>query len=207
VFRKLVCLVFVGITAVGCASKGEGFESKNASFSGRPDTQQDFATLVYQAAQTLSERAVYLDKTRPIIVATVVSVDNLEDSSTFGRLTSQMVANRIAQRGYLVRDVTYMRGVALQPSGELVLTREASKVSAEVKAQAVIAGTYAVAGKEIYLNLRMLNASSGEILSTADVVIPLNNNTIVLVTHVFSPQNQFRYDQFEELARKGQIIK
>jgi hypothetical protein len=100
-----------------------------------------------------------------------------------------------------------MRGVTLQRSGELVLTREASKVSAEVNAQAVIAGTYAVAGKEIYLNLRMLNAGSGEILSTADAVIPLNDNTMVLVTHVFSPQHQLRYDQFEELARNGQIIK
>ncbi len=205
--RKLACLAFVAMMAAGCASNGEGFEPENASFSGRPDAQQDLSRLIYQAAQTLADRAVYLDKSRPIVVATVVSVDYLNDSSTFGRLASQLVANRIAQRGYLVRDVTYMRGVTLQPSGELVLTREAAKASAEVKAQAVVAGTYAVGGKEIYLNLRLLNASNGEILSTADAVIPLNDNTIALVTHVFSPEPKLSYDRFEELARRGQIIK
>lgn len=199
--RKLAGLALLGLLSAGCSSHGEGFEPDNASFSGRPYTQNGLAQVVYQAAQTLADRAIYLDKKRPIVVATVVSVDDLGSSSTFGRLASQLVANRIGQRGYLVRDVTYMRAVEMQPSGELVLSREASKVSADVKAQALVAGTYSVGGKEIYLNLRMLSADTGEMLSSADAVIPLDDNTTPLVGDVFSMRSKVSFDHFEEMAQ------
>jgi hypothetical protein len=39
-----------------------------------------------------------------------------------------------------------------------------------------------VSGEEICLNIRLLKAKIGEILSSADVVIPLNRNTAPLVT-------------------------
>lgn len=165
-----------------------------------PGTKNDMASLIYLAAQTLGDRAEGLTKGRPIIVSTIVSVDNLNDSSTFGRLTSELVADRIEQRGYLVRDVTYMRALSLAPrTGELVLSREASHVSASIHAQAVVAGTYAVAGKEIYLNLRLLSAENGELLSSADVVIPLDDNTRPLVdaSEKASANGLTGLDQFE----------
>lgn len=130
----------------------------------------------------MAERAGILAKDRPIVVSTMVSIDDYNRSSTFGRLASQLISNRLAQRGYLVRDVTYMRALTLQPgTGELVLSRDASRVSASLNAQAVVAGTYAVAGRQIYLNIRMLKADDGSILSSADVVVPLDHNTEALV--------------------------
>jgi len=165
-----------------------------------PGTKNDMASLVYLAAQTLGDRAEGLAKGRPIIVSTIVSVDDLDESSTFGRLASELVADRIEQRGYLVRDVTYMRALSLEPkTGELVLSREASRVSASIHAQAVVAGTYAVAGKEIYLDLRLLSAESGELLSSADVVIPLDDNTRPLVeaSERASSNGLRALDQFE----------
>jgi hypothetical protein len=168
-----------------------------------PGTRNDMASVIYLAAQTLGDRAEGLAKGRPIIVTTIVSVDDLNSSSTFGRLAATLVADRIAQRGYLVRDVTYMRALSLEPkTGELVLSREASRVSASIHAQAVVAGTYAVAGKEIYLNLRLLSAQSGELLSSADVVIPLDDNTRPLVDaaekdRLASANGLMAFDQFE----------
>lgn len=145
----------------------------------------NFASLVYLAAQTLADRAENLNKARPVVVTTIVSVDDLARSSTFGRLASQMIANRIEQRGFLVRDVTYTRALTLAPeTGELVLSREAARASAAIHAQAVVAGTYAVAGEMIYLSLRLISADNGELLSSVDVAVPRNCNTNPLIETV-----------------------
>lgn len=181
-FTVIAIAALAGL-ASGCASYwGEGLRNPEKASVASPGVQSsDLGSLVYRAAETLGDRAELLDKTKPIVVATVVSVDDLERSSTFGRLASQLIANRIQQRGFLVRDVTYMRALELRSdTGEMTLTREARKLSTQIRAQAVVAGTYAVAGHQIYLNIRLLNADSGEIISSADAVIPLNDNTDAL---------------------------
>jgi len=136
--------------------------------------------VIYDAADQVVGSAANagLTRNKPIIIATSVNVDDLGDSSTFGRLASQLVATRLTQLGYLVRDVTYMQGLVVTPqTGEMVLSREASKIALENNAQAVVAGTYAVGGEKIYLNLRMLAAADGHLISAVDVAIPLNEDT------------------------------
>jgi hypothetical protein len=182
--KSLVSLaaVCLSVLATGCAAiEGETSSRATPTASG-PPTGNDLGQIVYLGAQAMADRAGVLAKDRPIIVATMVSVDNYNQSSTFGRLASQLIANRLSQRGYLVKDVTYMRALAVAPgTGEIVLSQEAVRASDAVNAQAVVAGTYAVGGNELYLNMRLLKADSGEILSSADVVIPLTHNTEVLL--------------------------
>jgi len=193
---KLALVGAIAMSAAGCGTIMEPDHYSKAS-SSRPEPpgeKDDMARLIYLAAQTLSDRSENLDKAHPIVVATIVSVDNLETSSTFGRLASQLVADRIAQRGYLVRDVNYMRALTVGKTGELVLSREATKISESISAQAIVAGTYAVAGNEIYLNLRLLRADSGELLSSVDVAIPRNENTEPLLGE--EPDQQVPYSQY-----------
>ena len=188
--RTIAPLFFAGMAALaltGCAA-GNGSLASTPSLAEPPsDLRQsnNLASLVYLAAQTLADRAEGLDKTKPIAVATIVSVDDLDRSSTFGRLASELVANRIQQRGYSVRDVNYTGALSIDKEGTLVLSRKAWELSRRVRAQAIVAGTYAVAGEMIYLNLRLLSVNpgpeSGEVVSSADVAIPINENTGPLV--------------------------
>lgn len=194
---SLLVLSAAAISAMGCAPQQWSLAS-TPSLAAPPHNPQlnDMASLIYLAAQTLAERGESLTKDRPIIVTTIASVDDLNSSSTFGRLASELVANRIEQRGYLVRDVRYMHALELeQKTGEFVLSREATKVSERLNAQAVVAGTYAVGGEKIYLTLRLLSADNGELLSSADAVIPLNENTRPLVDPMMKQLETF--DQYE----------
>jgi TolB-like protein len=130
----------------------------------------------------MAQRSAPISKDRPIVVATLVDINNLTRSSTLGRLASQLVADKFAQHGYLIKDLTYTRGLTMKPgTGTLVLSEDVRNVVARNNAQAVIAGTYAVGGREIYINLRLLRADDGAILSSADVVVPLDNNTEPMV--------------------------
>lgn len=144
---------------------------------------RDVGDLVYQATQKMAEHLPrYVDRSKPIIVTTMVSVDDLTRSSTFGRLSSQLILNKLSQNGYLVRDVTYMHALDINAAtGEMMLTRDAARLSQDMHAQAVVVGTYARGGKQIYLNIRMLDAAGGTVISSADVAIPYDEDTAPLV--------------------------
>jgi TolB-like protein len=153
-----------------------------ASFS-REASRDDLGSLFYIAAEQLAERSnATLATDRPLLVTTMVSSDDLKQSATFGRLASEMIASRLTQQGFYVRDITYTRAVSFSPeTGVLALSREAAQLSASVNAQAIVVGTFAVAGSEIWLNVRLLKADDGKILSSVDVEIPLDTNTRALI--------------------------
>lgn len=166
---KLLALVLALSPLAGCASFTE-----RPAYAERP---RDLGGLIYAGADRMLDTAPGLASNKPIIVATSVDVDNLNASSTFGRLASQLVSSRFSQRGYLVKDVTYTGGLMVTETGEMALSREASRIAAEQDAQAVVAASYAVGGEYVYLNLRLLAAADGRVLSATDVVVPLDVDT------------------------------
>lgn len=194
---KIALLSAAVLCLTGCALPASGGHQSSASTPslaeppGHPRNDNNFASLIYLAGQTLADRVEGLDKTRPIIVATVASVDDLDNSSTFGRLASEMIANRMQQRGYVVREAAYTRMLTTNKEGVLTLSRNASDILRPINAQAVVAGTYAVAGEMIYLSLRLLNADNGELLSSTDVAIPRNENTDPLIADGMTPLDRF----------------
>jgi hypothetical protein len=169
-------------SAAGGAGIAASFPAPTAT------SAHDLGQLVYSAAELMAQRSVPISKDRPIVVATLVDINDLNRSSTLGRLASQLVADKYSQHGYLIKDLTYTRGLEMKPgTGALVLSEDVRNVVARNNAQAVIAGTYAVGGREIYLNLRLLRADDGAILSSADLVVPLDHNTEPMVAALGPP--------------------
>jgi hypothetical protein len=163
--------LFIGFCALlfaGCTTTAMADPPCNVT------NERGIGHLIYLASQNLVERpTVPVMRDRPIVVTTAVNVNDLDQSSTFGRLVSQLVASRLVQLGYLVRDVTYAHALSIKPeTGELVLSRDLAKIGQELNAQAVVAASYAVIGNYVYLNIRLLRAEDGAIVSAKDVVIP-----------------------------------
>lgn len=153
----------------------------------RPYEANNLGGVFYQAAETLELRSArIISREKPVLVATMVDVGDLHRSDAFGKLASQMIASRLAQHGYIIKDMTYTGALEIdEATGERVLSREARELMTTFDAQAVIAGTYAVAGDEIWLNVRLLSATDGRIVSAVDLSVPINNNTrpLLLAAH------------------------
>jgi len=152
----------------GCAELSGSSKYYTAS-----DSQ--FIKANYMAAESLAKTSVIpLNKSAPIIVATLVNIDNLEQSSTLGRTVSEQVASRLANMGYTVKEVK-LRGTLFVKSstGELLLSRELKDISTSYKAQAVVVGTYSDAREYFYLNLKLVDTESN-IRSGYDYAIPAN---------------------------------
>ena len=177
-----ICVLIMALATAGCMADSESTPGPGAPISNAQNNDQGLGELVYLGAQTAIERAGMLAKDRPVVVTTMVSIDDYKQSSTFGRLASQLISNRLSQRGYMVRDVTYLRAVQVIPgTGEVAISREAAHLFGSTNAQALVTGTYAIAGEEIFLNIRILKPDDGQVLSSADVTIPLNYDTRQLI--------------------------
>lgn len=114
----------------------------------------------------------------PVLVATVVDIDHLDRSSTLGRLVSEHVASRLAQKGYVVTELK-MRGPVYMrtPEGELMLSREVREISEKHGAQAVAVGTYASSSQGVngvvFVSLKLVRTGDNTILGASDYALVL----------------------------------
>lgn len=118
----------------------------------------------------------------PVLVTTLVNVDNLMQSSRLGRLISEQMAARLSTSGYRVTDIRLRQGVLMRSdTGELGLTREAKDVLREQEARAIIVGTYAEAMRMVYVTLKVLDARSGQTLAAHSYALPLDEDNLALL--------------------------
>ncbi|MCV6613307.1 MAG: FlgO family outer membrane protein [Amphritea sp.] len=118
-----------------------------------------------------------LDKDKPLLVTSFANIDNLTESSTFGRLSADLIAAGLTDRGYKLIEVKMRDSLFIkQGAGEFMLSRQVQHLSQKHDAQAVLLGTYAVGGSNVYLNVRLVRSRDNIVLSTYDFQLPINKD-------------------------------
>lgn len=106
----------------------------------------------------------------PIGVTTLVNVDDLYSSSTFGRMYAEQMMSELAMRGYKVIELRHSDALQfLGNSGEFGLSRDMTAVRRERELGAVLVGTYVVSPVRVYVNIRLLDPASSTVLSAGSV--------------------------------------
>lgn len=181
--RRLAAASAVAAGAVlglsGCASYYYGDSAQvGHSVSPRALTQPRTQLLLanYHAVDVLLQ-GVQLDPHRSVLMATLVNIDRLDQSSRMGRIFSEQISGRLVQRGVLVTELKLRESVSLQPyQGELLLSRELSEVSNQHDAQAVVVGTYAVSAQTVYISLKLVNPVGNTVMAASDYELELDDN-------------------------------
>jgi len=137
----------------------------------------------YKAADALlAQVSPALGRSQPLIIATVVNIDNLDQSSTLGRLTSEHVSARFTKAGYRMIELKYRNSIYVKRSqGELMLTREIKDLAQAHDAQAVIVGTYGQSDEFVFVNLKVIQPATNVVLAAQDYVLPLDGSTRALL--------------------------
>ncbi len=146
-------------------------------------TDVDIVANSYQAAERLIRGLQQpLDQDKPVLVATVVDVADMRQSSDLGRIVSEQVSSRLTQLGYQTKEMKF-RGSFLvrQGGGEFVLSRALRDISRKQDAQAVVAGVYAVAHDGVYITLRMIRAQDSAVIASYDYRLPIGPDTAALL--------------------------
>jgi TolB-like protein len=106
----------------------------------------------------------------PIGVTTLVNIDDLYTSSTFGRMFSEQIMSELAMRGYEVIELRHSDAVQfLAAGGEFALSRQSEAVRDMRELGGVIVGTYVVSPVRLYVNVRLLDPTTSRILSAGSV--------------------------------------
>lgn len=141
-----------------------------------------YIEMTYAATDQLISQ-LSMNKAEPILVATLVNLDELESASRLGRSISEQVAARLTQKGYKVVEVK-LRGTLYvkKAEGEMLLSREVAQIGQAHRAPAVVVGTYAPATDFVAINLKVVSAESQLVLAAADYGLPLDANTRMLLS-------------------------
>lgn len=137
----------------------------------------------YKAADALLKKLhVKLAKDSPILVASFVNLDNLSETSTFGRVLSEQFTSRFNQKGYTTIEMKLRTKVFIKEgSGEFLLSREMKEIGTKHRAQAAVVGNYAVASSKVYITARVVDFTNGYILSSHDYSLPIGRNTLKML--------------------------
>ncbi|MFA7383200.1 MAG: FlgO family outer membrane protein [Desulfurivibrionaceae bacterium] len=123
-----------------------------------------------------------------VAVSTFVSLDNLYATSSLGRYLGEQLLTTLQQAGLEVIEVRKTPGIMVSPyHGEYALSRSMDEISLVQDAQAVVVGTYAVAGREIFVNARLLRNDDKRVLSSASLVLPIDGTTANLLANESTP--------------------
>lgn len=138
-----------------------------------------------------------------VAVSTFVSLDNLYATSSLGRFLGEQLLSTLQQAGLEVIEVRKTPGMMVSPyHGEYALSRSMDEISLVQTAQAVVVGTYAVAGQEIFVNARLLRNNDNRVLSSASLVLPIDAMTANLLANESMPAStrtsKVSMRQFEE---------
>lgn len=143
------------------------------------------AKMTYKATQDLLlDTSPVITQQTPMLVTTVTDVDNMETANTFGRVIAEQISSRLAQMGYNVTELKMRESLNIKQgldnpmdSGEYILSRDIESLKGEHEAAAIVAGTYAVAGQQVIVSLKLLDVATGKIVNATDYFLPLDANT------------------------------
>ncbi len=164
----IFCTLILALLFNGCVASNHAELTNSVKY--------DMTGINYKAAEKL-----LLDAKLPlesaVIMATVVNIDDIENSSTLGRLISEQMSARFIQAKMNVIEMKFRENVYIkQNTGELMLTREIGKIAKTHSANAIIVGTYAVANSAVYVNIKIINPSTNIAIAATDYVLPMNRD-------------------------------
>ena len=156
----------VSIMGAGCAA-----QSQDAGPSKAYELGSDYVLAGYAVADSLeSNLRLPVSKEQPIIIASFVSVDNLTQTSTFGRMMAEHVGSRLAQKGYHVVELKLRQNSLFiqEGKGEFMLSRDVKEISRVHNAGAVVVGTYGDTREKTYVAARIVRTDDSMIISSCD---------------------------------------
>ncbi len=172
--RNVLILSWLCLVLAGCS-----FLIRDANLVRASYKAADYLLKGAKDIMTLQPRKNGVYPKQPILVTSFVNIDNLQQSSTFGRVIGEQIGSRIAQQGYKVIEMKMRTSniFVQRQTGELVLSRELREISLQHDAYAVVVGTYGESKESVYVTAKLIRAKDSVILSSYDYWLPVGPDT------------------------------
>jgi len=124
----------------------------------------------------------------PIGVVTFVDIDNLNETSSFGRMVAEQLMSEMVMLGYNVIEMRKSEVIHIMArEGEFGLSRDLEVLRPYQDLSGIVVGTYVDSPERVYLNARVLDPRSGLIRSAGSVEMPKTKEIVRLIRTSTSP--------------------
>ena len=131
------------------------------------------AKLIYLADQ-IERNLPHRYKAIPIAVTSFVNLNKMDHTNRLGRLIAENLQHELQVRGWHVIDVRLTKSIIINKKGEFILSRDIDRLKLQsAKIGAVLSGTYTTLKNAIIINARLIQLSNAEILSSAQIALPI----------------------------------
>ncbi|ADV01978.1 hypothetical protein HF896_21785 [Alicycliphilus denitrificans] len=169
--RTLALALVSALFAAGCAQKAPQLRVE--------PTYQEAANapLLQNSREAVGRLVAGLDVAAtgpgPVLVATVVNVNDLSRSAPLGRTLSEQYANNMAAIGFDVKEIKLRGDVFVKEgAGELLLSREIKDIARHHNASMVLVGTYSPAANFTYVSMKLVRTEDSRIIRGHDYALP-----------------------------------
>ena len=121
------------------------------------------------------------DRVLATVFNSIVDLNNLQETSPFGRLVGEHLIHELQVRGWTVSDIRLSKELIVNGSGEFSLSRDLRRLREVMPAANVVTGTYTATRDGILVNVRVINLESGRIVSSAQTRFPRDRFMAALV--------------------------
>ncbi len=109
----------------------------------------------------------------PVLVATIVNVNDMRKAAPLGRTLSEQYASQMAAAGFNVKEMKLRGDVFIkEETGELLLSREIKDIARAHNANMVLVGTYSPAANFTYVSIKFVRTEDSRIIRAFDYALP-----------------------------------
>ncbi len=158
-FVKITLLFLVAAIVIGGCTRNRIMRA--------PDLPSSVTALTEELTQRAKQREAITDQT--IILTSMVDVNNLQQSSNFGRLYSDSIMTNLERFGWNVIDYRGVEVISKVKGGEFYLDR--SKLKQFGDDYLIVVGTYGEYDDGLLVNVRILETSNNRLVVSSNVLI------------------------------------
>ncbi len=180
-YRFLVATAFTLLALGGCGDTDFVRRVEAGEFSPK---SSNLEVVAYRAVDDMLAASPTLERSGgPVVVMSIADIRDVDHSTPFGNIVSDMIRTRLVQRGVSVTEMRLRSSVRLdRTDGELMLGRNRRTLLPSPVVAEVVTGTYALGQSEIYVSLKIVEANDAHILAATDFVTPRTWNVEQLLT-------------------------
>ncbi|TVM18253.1 hypothetical protein DPQ33_05725 [Oceanidesulfovibrio indonesiensis] len=135
---------------------------------------RELKLIIKELADQLAEGPIAPGVTATMALPTsFVSQDNFDETSSFGRYFGEQMIYEFVRRGYQVNEYRLDSAINSRPGqGDFLLSRRVAGPSRQHRGMAILVGTYYADRQNVFVNARLVEATTGRVLRAGNVVFP-----------------------------------
>ena len=141
ILRRFGIILPLGLAVAGCVHDAPLPATSSVTIGSSPYVLGDLGTLTYRAVDLILAAAPEVTADTPLVVASISDVQNVETSSAFGNIVSDMIRTRLMQDGHATSEIRLRKEVSFNKGeGEFLLSRNRRVLMSPPNAAAIVTG-------------------------------------------------------------------